>query len=139
MKKSLLAISLSLAVLAIGAAQAADPAKIDWSKIKATSVPLFYPGQSSYEWLRSDAHKGANKEVLRGDSCATCHDEKDAEKDMGNKIVKGGPLEPTPVAGKNGYVDLSVQAAYDAKNAYLRFQWKNQQAIPGNRAPVSAL
>ena len=61
----MLALSLGLAVLSMGTASAADPAKIDWSKIKATSVPLFYPGQSSYEWLRSDAHKGANKEVAR--------------------------------------------------------------------------
>lgn len=131
MKKSVLALSMGLAIFAMGAASAADPAKIDWSKIKATSVPLFYPGQSSYEWLRSDAHKGANKEVARGDACVSCHDEKDAEKDIGNKLVKGGPLEPVPVKGKNGYIDLSVQAAYDAKNAYLRFQWKTNNPYPG--------
>ena len=131
MKKSVLAMSLSLAVLGLGTAMAADPAKIDWSKIKATSVALFYPGQSSYEWLRSDAHKGASKEVIRGDSCVSCHDEKDAEKEIGNKLVKGGPLEPTPVKGKNGYVDLSVQAAYDVKNVYIRYQWKTNNPYPG--------
>ena len=131
MKKSVLALSLGLAVFGMGTATAADPAKIDWSKIKATSVPLFYHGQSSYEWLRSDAHKGASKETTRGDSCVSCHDEKDAEKDMGEKIVKGGRLEPMPVAGKNGFIDLSVQAAYDAKNAYLRFQWKTNKPYPG--------
>ena len=27
---------------------------------------------------------------------------------MGDKIVKGGPLEPVPVKGKNGTVDLKV-------------------------------
>lgn len=37
-----------------------------------------------------------------------------------------------PVNGKVGAVDLSVQAAYDAKNAYLRFQWKTQNPYPGN-------
>ncbi|MEQ1516258.1 MAG: ethylbenzene dehydrogenase-related protein [Usitatibacteraceae bacterium] len=131
MKKSVLAVSVALALFGVGAASAADPARIDWSKIKATSVPLFYPGQSSYEWLRSDGHKGAAKEVIRGDSCVSCHDEKDAEKDIGNKIVKGGPLEPNPVKGKNGYVDLSVQAAYDAKNMYLRYQWKTNNPYPG--------
>ena len=40
-------------------------------------------------------------------------------------------LEPTPVKGKNGFVELKVQAAYDDKNAYLRFQWKTQQPYPG--------
>lgn len=131
MKKSLLALSVGLALFGIGAASAADPAKIDWSRIKATTVPLFYPGQSSYEWLRSDAHKGAAKEVIRGDACVSCHDDKTAEKDMGEKLVKAGPLEPMPVKGKNGYVELKVQAAYDAKNFYLRYQWKTNNPYPG--------
>ena len=129
MKKALLA--LSLALLGVGAATAADPAKIDWNKIAAKKIDLFYPGQSSYEWLRSDAHKGANKETKRGDSCVSCHDEKDAEKDMGEKLVKAGPLEPMAVKGKNGHVELGVQAAYDDKNAYLRFQWKTNNPYPG--------
>ena len=131
MKKTVLALSLGLAVVSLGTAHAADPAKIDWGKIKVTPVQLFYPGQSTYEWLRSEAHKGASKEVIRGDSCVSCHDEKDAEKDLGNKLVKANRLEPVPVKGKVGYVDLSVQAAYDAKNAYLRFQWKTQNPYPG--------
>lgn len=131
MKKSVLAIALGFAVFGMGSAAAADPAKIDWSKIKATNIPLFYPGQSSYEWLRSDAHKGANKEVKRGDSCVSCHDEEDAEKDMGENIVKGGPLEPTPIKGKSGHKDLSIQAAYDAKNVYLRYEWKTDNPYPG--------
>ena len=121
MKKS--SLLLSLAVIGMGSAFAADPAKIDWGKIPTVNVPLFYPGQSSYEWLISDAHKGAAKETMRGDACAFCHDEPDAEKDIGNNIVAGKRLEPTPVKGKNGYVELKVQAAFDDKNAYLRFQW----------------
>jgi len=130
MKKTLLL--LSLAALGIGSACAADPAKINWSNISVVKVPLFYPGQSTYEWLRSDAHKGAAKEVKRGDACMSCHDEDGAEKDIGNKIVKGGPLEPMPVAGKSGYKELKVQAAYDDKNAYLRFQWPTDNAYPGS-------
>lgn len=133
MKKSLLAISLG--VLFISNATAADPASINWSKIPATDVPLFYPGISSYEWLRSDAHKGAVKEVMRGDSCTSCHDDGD-EKDLGDKLVKAGPLEPTPVAGKNGFLNLKVQVAYDDKNAYLRYQWKtNSGKQPSNEYP----
>ena len=120
------AFILAFAALTAGPALAADPAAIDWSKIPAVKVPLFYPGQSSYEWLRSDGHKDGMKEVKRGDSCTKCHDEPGEERKMGNKLVKGGPLEPTPVKGKNGYVELSVQAANDAKNAYFRYQWKTQ-------------
>jgi hypothetical protein len=50
---------------------------------------------------------------------------------MGDRIINGGPLEPTPVKGKAGSADLKFQAAYDARNAYLRFQWKTQLADPG--------
>lgn len=129
MKKTVLL--LSLAALGLASAFAADPAKINWSKIPAVNVPLFYPGQSTYEWLRSDEHKGAAKEVKRGDACLSCHDEADAEKDMGNKIVKGGRLDPMAVPGKSGYKELKVQTAYDTKNAYLRFQWKTDNPYPG--------
>ena len=116
---------LVFAALIAGPALAADPAAINWSKIPTVKVPLFYPGQSSYEWLRSDAHKGAVKEVTRGDACTKCHDEPDEERDIGNKLVKGGRLEPMPVKGKNGFVELSVQVAYDTRNAYFRYQWKS--------------
>jgi len=120
------------ALLAAGMAMAADPAKINWSSLPVVTVPLFYPGQSSYEWLRGDGHKGASRQVARGDSCVACHDEQDAEKDLGDKLVQAGRLEPMPVTGKNGHVDMKVQAAYDTKNAYLRLQWKTANAYPGS-------
>jgi hypothetical protein len=88
---------------------------------------LFYPGQASYEWVHG-SHPGAAA-VKGGQACATCH--KGAEKKLGDNIVKGGPLEPTPVKGKNGSIDLAVQAAYDAKNAYFRFQWRTLNPFPG--------
>jgi hypothetical protein len=122
------ALVLGFSALAAGSALAADPATIDWSKVPLNSVTLFYPGQSSYEWVRSSVHPGATI-VKKDGACVTCHTGK--EKAMGEKIVKGGPLEPTPVKGKNGSVDLQVQAAYDAKNAYLRFQWKTLNPYPG--------
>ena len=125
------ALFLSLALIGMGSALAADPAKINWSKIATTKIPMFYPGQSTYEWLRSDEHKNAAKEVKRGDACLSCHDEEDAEKDIGNEIVKGGRLEPTPVPGKSGYKELKVQAAFDAKNLYIRYRWKTDNPYPG--------
>jgi hypothetical protein len=116
---------ISVALLAAGCATATGPAGIDWS-----NVALFYPAQSSYEWLRSDAHKGAGK-VAKGQSCVSCHDDPDEEKDLGKTLVQANRLEPSPVAGKPGSVDLKVQAAFDDKNAYLRFQWKTANPYPG--------
>lgn len=125
-------VGFALAAAAIATqALAADPSSINWTSIPATQVGLFYPGQSSYEWVRSPAHKGAVSKVEKGQSCVSCHDEKDAEKDLGETLVKAGRLEPNPVAGKPGHVDLKVQAAYDDRNAYLRFQWKTANAYPG--------
>jgi len=125
-------LAIGLAGLgSVSLASAAEPAKINWNKIPVTTVPLFYPGQSSMEWLTSSAHEGAASRVKRGDACTSCHDEKDAEKVMGEKLVQAGPLEPTPVKGKDGYKELKVQAAFDDKNAYLRFQWKTLNDYPG--------
>jgi hypothetical protein len=118
---------LALSTFATVPAIAADPATIDWSKIPVRSETLFYPGQSSYEWLRAQ-HPGAQV-VLNGGACVTCHE--GMQKAMGDKLVKAGPLEPMPVKDKNGTVDLKIQAAYDAKNAYHRFQWKTQLPDPG--------
>jgi len=122
------ALILSMGVFSAASALAADPATINWTAIPATNVPLFYPGQSSYEWVRSAAHPGAGV-VKNNGACVACHTGK--ERAIGEKIVKGGPLEPMPVKGKNGYVDLKFQAAYDAANAYLRFEWKTLNSYPG--------
>ena len=126
-------LAAGLAALAFSAA-AADPASIDWTKIPATSVTLFYPGQSSYEWLRNDHRKGKGaKAVQDGQACVRCHEGE--EKALGAALVKGGSLEPAPVKGKPGAVDLRVQAAYDARNAYLRFQWLTAAGQAGTNYP----
>lgn len=109
-------------------ANAAPPS--DWSKIPVKKVTLFYPGQGGYQWLRSPAHKRANKKVAAGDSCISCHEGE--EKDIGDLIVSGKKLEPAPIEGKNGTIDLKVQAAYDADNLYLRFQWPTNMNRPGD-------
>src|SRR5512132_4229376 len=124
-----LALVIGFAMLAVAPALAADPATIDWSKTPVVSVTLFYPGQSSYEWLRTSSHPGAQP-VSEGAACNNCHT--GTEKTLGDRIVKGGALEPAPVKGKNGTVDLKVQAAYDTKNAYLRFQCKTLNPYPGS-------
>jgi ethylbenzene dehydrogenase len=129
MKKVWLA---GLMAVAMAPAMAADPAKINWTKIPAVTVPLFYPGQSSYEWLRSAEHPGAPVVSTDG-ACLTCH--KGTEKKLGAKLVKANKLEPMPVKGKDGYKDLKVQAAYDEQNAYLRFQWKTNAKQPGIEYP----
>lgn len=116
------AATISLLSCIITPAIAADPQAIDWSIIPTKSITLFYPGQSTYEWLLSPDHKKGDKQVAQGKACLACHE--GDEKDLGNKLVKGGSIEPSPIAGKNGIIDVSVQAAHDAEYVYFRFQWK---------------
>jgi hypothetical protein len=67
--------------------------------------------------------------VVAGDSCVSCHEGE--EQELGEALVVEGRLEPAPIEGKNPTVDLDVQVAYDAENAYFRFQWKTQMDRPG--------
>jgi len=115
------AIVIGVAVGTVSLALAADPRTIDWSQVPTKSLTLFYPGQSTYDWLVSPAHPGA-QQVGQGQACRSCHE--GSERDRGNRIVKGGPIEPTPIASKNGAIDVAVQAAHDAEYVYFRFQWK---------------
>ncbi|MCZ7562769.1 MAG: ethylbenzene dehydrogenase-related protein [Burkholderiales bacterium] len=107
---------------------AADPRTIDWQAVPPKSVTLFYPGESTYDWLVSRAHKGA-RSVRQGKSCVSCHEVD--EKDLGGILVKGDVVEPTPIPGKNGVLDVTVQAAHDAEYLYWRFQWKSHLAREG--------
>lgn len=106
----------------------ADTAPVDWSSVPVDNVTLFYPGQSSFQWLRSREHRGARM-VRRGAACVRCHSGE--ERRMGNSIVSGGRLEPDPIEGKKGSLRLAVQAAHDDENLYLRFRWETQADRPG--------
>jgi len=125
-------IAIGVAALFAGSVLAVDPASIDWKNVPAKTLILFYPGQSSFQWLHSPDHPGA-KTVSTGGACVTCH--KGTEEKLGNKLVKANKLEPTPVEGKNGVVQLSLQVAYDTENAYFRAQWKTRNNYAGEAHP----
>jgi len=126
-------IALSVALLLSGPLHAADPATIDWNSVPVKTIPLFYPAQSTYQWLRSSEHPGASL-VNTGAACITCH--KDREGKLGEKLVKPNKLEPTPIEGKNGVVNLNVQVAYDKENVYFRFQWRTNGKAAGDAYPT---
>jgi len=125
-------VAIGIAILFAETSLAADPATVNWNSVPTKTVTLFYPAQSTYQWLRSSAHLGAAI-VTGGGACLTCHN--GAEEKLGNKLVTANPLEPTPVAGKNGVIQLNLQIAYDNENAYLRAQWKTRNPYPGEAHP----
>ncbi len=129
MRMPICVVGACLAIALTGPARAADPRSIDWSTIPPKTLTLFYPAQSTYDWVTGPNHKGGRL-VAQGKACVACHEAD--EKDLGNILVKGGtirtvkgdPIEPTPISGKNGTIDVAAQAVHDAEYVYFRFQWK---------------
>lgn len=131
MNKSLLALS-ALGLLIAGAAGTVFAA--DASKAPAKKVTVFYPGSASMEWVMKGTEHGGARGVKKGDSCISCHvdDRTGMEEapEFGKKIISGEKskntvLEPEPIKGKPGSIPVTLQAAYDANNLYLRFSWKH--------------
>ncbi|WP_448189320.1 NapC/NirT family cytochrome c [Azospirillum sp. sgz301742] len=110
------------------AAPASDTSGVDWSAVPEKTVTLFYPGQTSFEWIQTE-HGGA-RAFKKGEQCSGCHEGEQA--DMGAKMVTGKKAEPTPIPGKRASIPLTVQAAHDGTNLMLRFQWP---ASPHTPAP----
>lgn len=127
MNKKMIGIpALALVAAGVGAAQAAAP---DWGKVPSRTITVLYPGYSGLEWvMKGTDHSGA-KAVKGGETCAGCHDKEAV--DVGRKIVTGEKLETHPPKGKAGSIPVTVQAAHDADNLYLRFQWKAPAAAGG--------
>jgi Ethylbenzene dehydrogenase len=116
--KSLQVFAGSIA-LAVSMVHAAPP---DWGKVAATKITVFYPGASPMEWITKGTEHGGARALRKGETCASCHNDEAA--DMGKKMVTGQKIEPTPIKGKAGSIPVSVQAAHDGSNLYLRFSWK---------------
>ncbi len=98
-------------------------ASIDWASIEPAEITLFYPGQASMEWTLKGSDHGGKRAFVTGDRCFECHE--DEEVDIGALIVSGEKAEETPIPGKRGSIAVNVQAAHDADNLYMRFQWED--------------
>lgn len=133
MKRSTLILAAAgVAALFPGHVLGKDPATVDWASVPTQTLTLFWPAQSTFQWLRGAEHPGAGM-VKTGAACVTCH--KGAEEKLGNKLVKANKLEPMPVEGKNGVIQLALQIAYDDQNAYFRAQWRTRNPYPGEAHP----
>ena len=109
--------------------QPAPAGEVDWSAIEAREVTLFYPGQASMEWVLKGSDHGGKRAFVKGDRCFECHE--DEEMDIGDLIVVGDKAEETVIPDKRGSIPVNIQAAHDADNLYMRFQWED-----GEHAPV---
>lgn len=110
------------------AATAAGDSYTDWSGVLVTEVVLFYPGQSSMEWMLNGRDHGGARPLKAGDRCYDCHEGE--EVDIGELVVSGEKLEPNPIPGKRGSIAVKVQAAHDSEYLYMRFQWEDSEHAP---------
>lgn len=113
------ALALSLAAVG-GVASAAAPA--DWGKVPSRTITVLYPGVSPVEWITNGTEHSGARGLREGDTCASCHEKELA--DMGKKMVTGQKLEPHVIKGKAAAIPVTVQAANDGANLYMRFTWK---------------
>ena len=110
------------------AAASSSGSSIDWSGVEAAEITLFYPGQASMEWVLKGSDHGGKRAFTKGDRCFDCHE--DEEVDIGDLIVSGEKVEPTPIPGKRGSILVNIKAAHDADNLYMQFQWEDGEHAP---------
>jgi len=128
-KPTAIALATAAACAFAGAAYAAP----DWSKAPKKNITVFYPGVASLEWTFTGTEHGGARAMRKGETCASCHS--DEAMDMGKKMVSGQKIEPdaASVKGKAPGIPVTVQAAYDANNFYMRFTWKQPPAGQGKK------
>jgi len=68
----------------------------NWDQIEATTIPLYYPGQVSWEFLTSKYHPGQGG-ILDGTNCLSCHSEEYLGKSSVSHETKDGSY-PTFIA-----------------------------------------
>ncbi|BAE49686.1 ethylbenzene dehydrogenase-related protein [Paramagnetospirillum magneticum] len=101
---------------------AATPAlALDWGSVPGKEIVLFYPGQSSLEWVLSGEHGGAPK-VKNGKACKECH--LGEEKDMGATLVSGSKNEPAPIPAKPAFIPATVKVAQEGGKLLVRLDFK---------------
>ena len=105
----------------------AKKSPVNWAASPAREVTVFYPGQSSMEWVLGRDH-GGKRSFKKGDRCIECHEEELA--DMGAKIVSGERLEDKLIPGKRGSIVVKIKATHDTNNLYMQFAWADTGHTP---------
>jgi len=119
MKKTAVSLSVLGAVLALGSSVAV--AAPDWSKVPKRDVQVFHPGVTPIEWVLKKSDHSGRTGLVKGETCIGCHEEKGGLNFEFKRIAK--ELEPKG-APKTMNFPVSVQAAYDATNLYVRLTFK---------------
>ena len=120
MKKTLISSVLAAALLGLGS-QAAIAAP-DWTKIPKRDVNVFHASTTAIEWISKKSDHSGTAGLKKGETCIGCHEEK-GTLNFDFKRLAGKDLEPKG-APKTMMYPVSVQAAYDKDNLYIRLSFK---------------
>lgn len=107
-------------LLALGASAAI--AAPDWSKAPKRDIHVFHAGVTPIEWMTKKASHSGSAGMRKGETCAGCHEEKGAL-NFNMKRLADKELDPVG-APKTISFPVSVQAAYDKDNLYIRLSFK---------------
>ncbi len=100
----------------------------DFSGTKAIDTVLFYPGQTSIEWVLKGSDHGGARAFKKGERCAECH--RGEEKDMGAKIVSGEKAESSPIPDKPAFIDAKIKAKHDGSKLYVQIAFPESKHVP---------
>ena len=112
------------AMLAAGLVMGANPAMAspDWSKVPKANIHVFHPGAAPIEWLQGKGEHSGAAGLKKGEACAGCHIE-DGKLSLDLKRLASKEMEPKG-APKTMTYPVTVQAAFDASNLYVRLTFK---------------
>ena len=120
MTKKIVSLAVVGAFMALGS-QAALAAP-DWAKVGKSTIHVFHPGAAPFEWVQGKGEHSGASGLKKGESCAGCHVE-DGKLSLDLKRLASKELEPKG-APKTMTYPVTVQAAYDANNLYVRLTFK---------------
>jgi hypothetical protein len=120
MSKSIVSIAVAGALCAF--ASQAVVAAPDWGKVPKRDIHVFHPGTTPIEWMTKKSDHSGSAGMRKGETCIGCHEEKGAL-NFNFKRLADKELEPKG-APKTISFPVSVQAAYDAANLYIRLTFK---------------
>ncbi len=121
MSKPIVSTVIAGAMLLLGAQTVL--AAPDWNSVPKRDIHVFHPGATPIEWMtKKSAHSGSAG-MRKGESCAGCHEEKNASLNFNFKRLADKELEPVG-APKTMTFPVSLQAAYDKDNLYIRLTFK---------------
>ena len=118
MRHTLLALG-AVGLLVSGQSAFAAP---DWNKVPKSTINLFHPGATPIEWLQGKGEHSGASGLKKGESCAGCHVE-DGKLSLDLKRLASKEMEPKGAPKTMSY-PVTVQAAFDAGNLYMRLSFK---------------